>query len=605
MTVKELRQLVKETVEKRGVLSKLKKKQDLIEFLENKRGAAPELITNGVQLDKAPRHHPLGMPPPTPDPNGLGTVQIAETQHPPLGMPAATVENNDGVADSHVSEAPATRSPRELAFEQVYERYPPIRGNPSQNYSVPADDPRQLYHPFFAETNNTSSDMDIVFVGTASCTPSITRGVSCTALRLNWRRSAAVWNAESKSTQQVGGFQGGTWLFDAGECTQLQIQRSPSIKPSKITKVFLTHAHGDHSFGLPGLLCLMGQDRDRDSPPVEIYGPEGLRMWLRVAIRYSVSRIVPPYRVHEIMDVPMAPEWEAAPRARRFFYRGRPRNGQGQWGSKGLAGEDPISWISQANLFPLEPSPLYGEIEGGRDIYPIYDHPLSSDGAPVWEVEDEEDVKVYAAPMSHGIPCVGYVVHEQPRPGRLRNELVEPIVRRNVDALREAGFKIPMKAMAVIKNMSPGSSFKFPDGTVLSQEEAVEPERKGRKVVICGDTCDSRALSKLAMEADIVVHEATNCFIQGVDRDTDARSVTKDAIIHGHSTPQIAGRFAQQVGASRLILNHFSARYKGDLSVDSLSIMMRIEKVAVKASGFNESNVVASWDLMTVPIPPK
>lgn len=33
-------------------------------------------------------------------------------------------------------------------------------------------------------------------------------------------------------------------------------------------------------------------------------------MWLRVAIRYSVSRVVPPYRVHELMDVPMAPEWE-------------------------------------------------------------------------------------------------------------------------------------------------------------------------------------------------------------------------------------------------------------------------------------------------------
>ena len=129
-----------------------------------------------------------------------------------------------------------------------------------------------------------------------------------------------------------------------------------------------------------------------------------------------------------------------------------------------------------------------------RDIYPIYGHHFSSDGAPVWEVEDEEDVKVYAAPMSHGIPCVGYVVQESSRPGRLRNEIVEPMVQRNLEALKEAGFSIPMKAMAVIKNLPVGSSFTFPDGTVITQKEAVEPPRKGRKVAICGDTANCRAL---------------------------------------------------------------------------------------------------------------
>jgi len=351
----------------------------------------------------------------------------------------------------------------------------------------------------------------------------------------------------------------------------------------------------------------MGQDRDREnSPPVEIYGPEGLRMWLRVAIRYSVSRIVPPYRVHEIMDVPMAPEWEFSDRAKRFFYRGQRRGTNGdapRWGNQGLSGEDPTSWISQANLMHLEPSPLYGEIEGGRNIYPVYDHPLSSDGAPVWEVEDEEDVKVYAAPMSHGIPCLGYVVEELPRPGRLRNEFVGPIVKRNIAALKEAGFGVPMKAMAVIKNLPPGSAFTFPDGTVVTQEEAVEPPRQGRKVVLCGDTANSRGMLRLAENADVVIHEATNCYLQGVDKDTDMHAVNRDAIVHGHSTPQIAGGFARSAGAKRLILNHFSARYKGDVSVDSLSIMMRIEKQAMRAAGLNETQVAAAWDLMVLPVP--
>lgn len=218
-------------------------------------------------------------------------------------------------------------------------------------------------------------------------------------------------------------------------------------------------------------------------------------MWLRVAIRYSVSRIVPNYRVHELKDIPIAPEWEYSKRSNRYFYRGLQNRGSSPtWGFKGLAGEDPRSWISQCNSIDLEPSSLYGEVEGGRDIYPDYQHPASSDGAPVWEVEDEGEVKVFAAPMSHSIPCVGYVVEEQSKPGRLRDELVVPIVKRNLVALKEAGFKIPMKAIAVIKNLPVGNAFTFPDGTVVTQEEAVEPEKKGRKVVICGDTASSRAM---------------------------------------------------------------------------------------------------------------
>lgn len=151
--------------------------------------------------------------------------------------------------------------------------------------------------------------------------------------------------------------------------TQLQVQRTSSVKPGKITKIFVTHAHGDHTFGLPGLLCLMGQDRERDAPPVEIYGPEGFRVWLRVAIRYSVSRIVPAYRVHEIINVPMAPEWELNRRTNRYYYGKRRNNkNEGAWTTQGLAGEDRDSWITQCNNMNLEPTSQFGESSymGGR-----------------------------------------------------------------------------------------------------------------------------------------------------------------------------------------------------------------------------------------------
>ena len=333
----------------------------------------------------------------------------------------------------------------------------------------------------------------------------------------------------------------------------MQIQRTATIRPSKITKIFITHAHGDHSFGLPGLLCLMGQDtaaakndagqshRTKDTkPPIEIYGPEGLRAWLRVAIRYSVSRIVPRYRVHELKDVAMAPEWGYSPQWEKYFYNktayydniSRAKRQQQQqhnqqtatiasrdssiyWGKgnrhrvQSATGET-SDWVTQCELRSsssetrsavsglaslLEPSKFYSEVPGGRDNYPRYDHPLSNDGAPVWDIIDPENndddddgggIRVYAAPMSHGVPCVGYVVEEPVRPGRLRDEYVTPICKRNIKALKEAGYRHPMKALAVIKDLPEGGSFTFPDGTIVTKDDAVEPNRPGRKVVICG-----------------------------------------------------------------------------------------------------------------------
>lgn len=194
-------------------------------------------------------------------------------------------------------------------------------------------------------------------------------------------------------------------------------------------------------------------------------------------------------------------------------------------------------------------------------------------------------------------------MEEDSKPGRLRNDIVEPIVKRNILALKEAGMRTPMKIMAVIKDLPEGASYTFPDGTVVRQNDVVEPSRDGRKVVICGDTADARAIAGLAEGADVLVHESTNAFLSGIDKDTNKAEVARDAKIHGHSTPGIAGDFAKQIGAKRLVLNHFSSRYKGDQSLESISIMTRIEQEAIKASGLKEDKVAAAWDFMILPIP--
>ena len=425
--------------------------------------------------------------------------------------------------------------------------------------------------------------------------------------------------------------------------SQLQVQRTSSIRPSKISKIFLTHAHGDHSFGLPGLLCMMGQDtsggnesakgpngenikKTRESKkPIDIYGPEGLRLWLRTAIRYSVSRIVPHYRVHELKDVAMAPEWGYSAKWEKYYFDKRAhkhfqetgfRNNRNfYWGAANHKRQEalndrrrrgqPSDWMSLCDLGvpKIKRSEMYGEVEGGRDIYPIYDHPLSSDGAPVWEVENENGVKVYAGPMSHGVPCVGYVVQESDRPGRLRDEYVKPIALRNMQALKDAGFQHPMKALAVIKDLPEGGAFTFPDGTVVTQEEAVEPTRPGRKVVICGDTNSSRGIEKLAENADVVVHEATNSYLPAFDFMSSEAKTRQSAIYHGHSTPEMAGEFSKRVKAKRLILNHFSARYLGCQALENMAVMTHIEQKAMKASGLSRENVAAAWDFMIFPVP--
>ncbi|MGD1412384.1 MBL fold metallo-hydrolase, partial [Enterococcus faecium] len=78
------------------------------------------------------------------------------------------------------------------------------------------------------------------------------------------------------------------WLFDCGEGTQLQILKS-SIRPRKIEKFFITHLHGDHIFGLPGLLS--SRSFQGGTEPLEIYGPVGVADFVKTSLRVSQSRL--------------------------------------------------------------------------------------------------------------------------------------------------------------------------------------------------------------------------------------------------------------------------------------------------------------------------
>lgn len=116
--------------------------------------------------------------------------------------------------------------------------------------------------------------MDIQFLGTGAGMPSKERNTSSLALKLFEER-------------------GTIWLFDCGEATQHQILHT-SIRPRKIEKIFITHLHGDHIFGLPGFISsrsfLGGED------PLTIYGPKGLKEWIEKT--FQISKTYIPYPLH-------------------------------------------------------------------------------------------------------------------------------------------------------------------------------------------------------------------------------------------------------------------------------------------------------------------
>ncbi|MDF9445397.1 ribonuclease Z, partial [Limosilactobacillus mucosae] len=122
--------------------------------------------------------------------------------------------------------------------------------------------------------------MQIEFLGTGAGSPSKQRNVSSIALKLLEERNAV-------------------WLFDCGEATQHQILRT-TIRPRKIEKIFISHLHGDHIFGLPGLLS--SRSFQGGNEPLTIYGPVGIKEFVKTALKVSESRLSYPLKFVELTD---------------------------------------------------------------------------------------------------------------------------------------------------------------------------------------------------------------------------------------------------------------------------------------------------------------
>lgn len=122
--------------------------------------------------------------------------------------------------------------------------------------------------------------MQLEFLGTGAGQPAKFRNVTSIALKLLDERNAV-------------------WLFDVGEGTQHQILRT-NIRPRKVEKIFITHLHGDHIFGLPGFLSSRSFQGSDASEPLTIYGPKGIEKFVKTSLLVSESHLTYPLEFVEI-----------------------------------------------------------------------------------------------------------------------------------------------------------------------------------------------------------------------------------------------------------------------------------------------------------------
>ncbi|MFB5191651.1 ribonuclease Z [Alicyclobacillus fastidiosus] len=183
--------------------------------------------------------------------------------------------------------------------------------------------------------------MELYFLGTGAGMPSTRRNVTSISLRLN---------------QERGTF----WMIDCGEGTQQQVLSSP-LKPSQLEKLFITHLHGDHLFGLPGLLG--SRAFQGGQTPLAIYGPSGLREFVETSLRISETHLPYEVHVHEIDEGPIFEDDQFVVTCQKLAH-GVPSYGY-RIEERAAPGR-----LDQAKLEAagIAPGPIYGQLKAGVDV---------------------------------------------------------------------------------------------------------------------------------------------------------------------------------------------------------------------------------------------
>ena len=183
--------------------------------------------------------------------------------------------------------------------------------------------------------------MDIFFLGTGAGIPAKLRNVTSIALKLLEER-------------------GSIWLFDAGEATQHQILHT-SVKPRRIEKIFITHLHGDHIYGLPGLLA--SRSFQGGESEVTVFGPKGLKEYIMISLSISQTYLKYPLKIVEIAEGVIFEDEQFIVEARLL------EHGIPSYGYRIVEKDRPGTLLADKLVEAgVQPGPIFRKIKGGETV---------------------------------------------------------------------------------------------------------------------------------------------------------------------------------------------------------------------------------------------
>jgi ribonuclease Z len=165
--------------------------------------------------------------------------------------------------------------------------------------------------------------------------------------------------------------------------------------------------------------------------------------------------------------------------------------------------------------------------------FPIIYHLTDNKKSEV--IFDDEDLEISTIILNHRIPCTGFLFKEKKR----NRKLVKEQLQR---------YNVPVSVYQQLKN---GQDYITEEGKVIANSILTVEPRKPRSYAFCSDTSYTETILPFVKEVDLLYHEAT--FL------SDKEERAKETF---HSTAAQAATIAKKANVARLIIGHFSARYK-------------------------------------------